>query len=96
MISPTLGRIVWFTPQNQKRLVDYDIMPDSSGMCAAMVVAVHSDRCVNLAVFDANGAHHAVTSVTLLQDDDVKPADGRCCEWMPYQKGQAAKSEAKA
>lgn len=60
---------------------------------AALVTYVHSDTMVNLAVFDANGVPFAETSVTLVQDNQPVPA-GRYCEWMPYQKGQAAKTEA--
>ncbi|MBF5006826.1 hypothetical protein ISG32_21500 [Diaphorobacter sp. NR2-3-3-1] len=43
---------------------------------------------------DANGNAHSRTSVPLVQDGDSCPANGYYCEWMPYQKGQAAKTEA--
>jgi hypothetical protein len=58
------------------------------------VTHVWNDRMVNLAVFDSNGVAHSKTSVPLLQDDDPKPEHGFFCEWMPFQKGQAAKTEA--
>lgn len=85
MISPSIGRIVWsrFCP-------DWNGDP---GTFAAIITHVWSDTCVNLAIFDPNGGHHSATSVRLLQDDDQFEGD-YCCEWMPYQKGQAAKVEA--
>ncbi len=58
-----------------------------------MIVHVWGDRMVNLVVFDSNGRSLARTSVTLLQDDEPKPEYGRFASWMPYQKGQAAKTE---
>lgn len=90
MISPSLGRIVWYTPC--KHGVS-GLATESDGRCAAIVVKVWSDRLVNLTVFDANGNSHAKTSVKLLQSDDESHADGHFCEWMPYQKGQAQKAE---
>lgn len=60
---------------------------------AAIVAFVHSDRMVNLAVFGQNGNTFPMTSVTLRQPEDERPS-GPFCEWMPYQQGQAAKTEA--
>ena len=85
MIKPTIGRIVWFTPMGIAHMQQ---------PYAAIVCHVWSDRCVNLAVFDQNGIVEQHTSVTLVQDDDERPDGGRYCEWMPYQKGQAAKVDA--
>lgn len=82
MITPTNGRIVWFSPANY-----------TGDPLAAIVCHVHSDRMVNLLVIDSGGQTVAVTSVPLLQDDDRPPAGQRYCQWMPYQKGQAAKTE---
>lgn len=94
MITPTNGRIVWYTPS--RKTADYDsdaaiAQHDPSKPLAAMVVHVWGDRMVNLVVFDSNGHHHTRTSVLLLQDDDAKPEGGRFCSWMSYQIGQAAK-----
>jgi hypothetical protein len=88
MIKPTVGRVVWFTPQkgNDPR---WDV---AQPLCAS-VVYVHGDRCINIAYFDPLGGAHSAVSVPLLQDDDAKPEDGYFCSWMPYQKGQAAKAE---
>lgn len=86
-MAPTVGRVVWFTPS-----VNDNISRNGDQKLAAIITCVWSDTCVNLSVFDANGAVHSRTSVPLLQDDMTKP-DGYYCEWMPYQKGQAAKTE---
>ena len=94
MIKPSNGRIVWYTPDRASDS-DHKIAQHNQMVpLAAMVAHVWGDRMVNLVVFDSNGAMHARTSVTLLQDDDAKPEGGRFCVWMPYQLGQAAKTEA--
>lgn len=88
MITPTVGRIVWYYP------FPNDPGPSPGGQPLAAVVAhVWSDTCVNLAVMDANGATYNRTSVLLVQEGNARPDVG-FCEWMPYQKGQAAKTEA--
>lgn len=86
MITPTVGRVVWFYPSGHKA---------NAQPLAAIVAHVWSDTCVNLAVFDANGKalDAPPTSVLLLQDGNERPSGGHFCEWMPYQKGQAAKTE---
>lgn len=83
MIKPMVGRIVWYwlgshTPQREP--------------LAAIIAAVKSDSIVNLAIFDAGGHHGGEENVPLIQDGDERPK-GHYCEWMPYQKGQAAKTE---
>jgi hypothetical protein len=90
MITPTNGRIVWFRPQDGDTAIQQH---DIRQPLAAQVCHVWGDRMVNLLVTDRNGTTHAQTSVQLLQDDDLKPEGGRFCFWMPYQKGQAAKTE---
>jgi hypothetical protein len=89
MIKPTIGRVVWYHPHSFQASADFAPTP----ICAAIVAFVHSDHCVNLAVFDANGNSHSRTSVTLIQDGAEPSEGGNYCEWMPYQKGQAAKAE---
>jgi hypothetical protein len=59
---------------------------------AAIVTKVWSDTCINLAVFDANGNTHSRTSVLLYQGEGERP-DVCFCEWMPYQLGQAVRTE---
>lgn len=87
IITPTNGRIVWYTP-----LHEANEFPENGGKpLAAIVVHVWHDRMVNLAVFNSNGILCPKTSVRLLQDTDLAEAIGGYCEWMPYQVGQAKK-----
>lgn len=91
MIQPTVGRVVYFVPKASK--YEFGFCLQAGKPHAALVTCVHSDSCVNLAVFDANGKTFPATSVQLYQDAPTEPA-GDYCTWMPYQKGQAAKTEA--
>jgi hypothetical protein len=89
IISPTVGRVVWYTPVDNdepERVVDHGDQP-----FAAIVTYVHNDRMVNLAVFGHNGVAQPRTSVQLVQEGDDKPSGTPYCEWMPYQLGQAKK-----
>lgn len=90
MIKPTIGRVVLFHPFPGS---DLDQITPRPPHMAALVAYVWSDSMVNLTVFDANGTPHGVTSVELVQDGEDSRG-GHWCEWMPYQKGQAAKYEA--
>ena len=82
MIKPTIGRVVHYRPTGISGVI-----------CAARITAVHSDTCINLRAFHADGTDSAPVSVDLVQDDNY-PSDGRpFAEWMPYQIGQAAKAE---
>ncbi len=91
MIEPTVGRIVHFRPG--KSASNLRIQCDPKQPLAAIVTYVHGPRMVNLAVLDALGRHHALASVRLLQDDDKGTNNEPFAEWMPFQKGQAAKTE---
>ncbi len=89
-IKPTVGRVVLFRPPSNESNSNFAPTPT----CAALVAYVHSDDMVNLAVFDTNGVHFSYyTSVPLVQEEEPKPQNGRYCEWMPYQLGQATKTE---
>lgn len=88
MIKPTVGRVVWYWPSTGDTIVH-----NAGEPLAGVVAKVWSDTCVNLAVFDANGMPQNRTSVYLLQDGSERPSSS-FAEWMPYQKGQAAKTEA--
>jgi hypothetical protein len=89
MIHPTNGRVVLF----RKGANDPITRHDPAQALTAMIVHVWDDRRVNLVVFDSNGHSHPRESVRLLQDDDAPPEGRSYAEWMPYQKGQAAKTE---
>lgn len=85
VISPTVGRVVWFWRAAPQLL---SVQPE-----AALVTYVHSDRCVNLVCFDHNGTPFPQTSVALVQDGDPVPEAGYA-SWMPYQIGQAKRHAA--
>jgi hypothetical protein len=85
MITPTIGRVVWVI----RPLESLDIKQPEVGL----VTYVHGDHCINVAGFNSNGTPFTLTSLWLVQDDEAKPEGNFAC-WMPYQKGQAAKSEA--
>lgn len=97
MIKPTVGRVVWYWPTAE------DIQCRNLSVCdtgpqpfAATIACVHSDRRVALSVVDHAGKQFGLSDVMLLQvSDDGRAAPGYA-QWMPYQKGQAAKTEALA
>ncbi len=92
MIAPTVGRVVLYVPKEDKYAFGFCLQAGKPH--AALVTGVHSDRLVNLAVFDANGKTFPATSVALRQPEDAAPKYGDYCEWMPYQIGQAGKTGA--
>lgn len=81
MIKPTIGRVVWFWQDSTQQ----QPLP-------GIVCYVHDDTRINLATFDVNGNSQPRTSVFLWQGDSERPTS-YFAEWMPYQKGQAAKTE---
>lgn len=93
IIKPTVGRVVWFHPSTVIGSTDFS--PPAAGQpLAAIVAAVLATGELNLTVFDAVGNPHSQTLVPLVQEGEDVPANGYYAEWMPYQKGQAAKTEA--
>lgn len=85
MIKPTVGRVVWYRDAGSDPAADPH---------AALVVLVHGDSCVNLVAFNGIGIPYSAQSVLLVQDGDATPdASTAYAEWMPFQKGQAAKAE---
>ncbi len=101
MIEPTVGRIVWLYDAHG---VNYNSSKRGRGGTqtppdqpfAARIVYVWSPVLVNLAYEDHAGQTLFLAKVQLLQDDDKPPLPRTepYCAWMPYQKGQAAKTEA--
>ena len=86
MIKPTVGRVVWYFPAG---------VSHTEAPLAAIIAKVLSDTTVNLAIFESNGATRGEIGVLLVQDDGYgNPGGGSWCGWMPYQNGQAAKTEA--
>lgn len=87
MIRPTVGRVVLLNNR-----------PGNQGPAeAALIAFVHSDTCINVGGFDHNGHPMSATSVPLIQEGEPMPVpphyEGIYAEWMPYQKGQAARTE---
>lgn len=93
-IPATVGRIVWFFTTTDLGWGEHIEGSPEKPRAAIVANADHPD-VLNLCVYDFNGVPRPMTSVRLVQDGD-KPADTEVywCEWMPYQKGQAAKAEA--
>lgn len=93
MIEPTVGRIVWYIPRGHS-----DAMLRGAGReeepLAAIITHVLNDTHVNLCVFAHCGSQNSRWDVLLVQDEADRPAAGSYCEWMPYQKGHALKTEA--
>ncbi len=87
VIKPTVGRVVWYTAHEDDHRQPLDEQP-----CAAMVTYVTDDNTVNLVVFGHDGVPESKLDVPLVQDGEDCPPGS--CQWMPYQKGQAAKTEA--
>ena len=102
MIVPTVGRKVWYRPSAFDRTGPIPMQARFGMPLDATVVDVHSDRLVNLVIFDSYGKQFNKTSVMLIQEGDAIPLDveskpvGGYCEWMPYQSAQAKKHEAAA
>ncbi len=84
-IQPTVGRVVHYWGR-EVRFV-------KSAALAAIVTAVHSDRLVNLVVFDVRGSSGGVANVVLVQPGETPPLDSGFCSWMPYQVKKASGSE---
>jgi len=83
MITPTIGRVVLVFGRSGS--------VDPSNPEPALIAKVWSDTLINAGGFDANGQPFSACSLPLAQDS---PMGGYHAEWMPFQKGQAAKTEA--
>lgn len=85
LIPPGIGRIchfVRFDPATREHFS----LPQ-----AALVTAVHNDRCISCQVFGADGRNSHYCKIDLVQPGDVAP-DADYCRWMEYQVGQAQKT----
>lgn len=89
MITPTIGRVVWYHPTEGQRIPS---QPNDQ-VLPALITYVWSDHIINIVAFTPNGESFGVTSVDLIQEGVARLQSG-FCEWMPYQKGQAKKTEA--
>ena len=92
-IAPTVGRVVLFRPRP-------GVEGEERPTLAALVAHVLGDDCVVLSVIDANGnargvgpVFHRDAPINTAGDDGVHLEERDFWEWMPYQLGQAAKTE---
>lgn len=86
MITPTIGRKVWFWPVSEQQMMQHS--PDQA--LDATIIYVHSDSHVNLHIIDHNGREHVRINMFLFPDADITKRPGSsCATWMPYQQGQA-------
>lgn len=88
MIYPTPGRIVWYHPPATAAYPKIGNQPHP-----AMIAHVLENGRINLTVSAPSGDTYAAREVHLLEDGEPAPAGQPYAEWMPYQKGQAAKAE---
>lgn len=89
IIEPTVGRVVHF---HIAGIAPPGFTTNPSNTYKADVAAVLSARLVNLLVVDSDGKPWPMQNIPLRQPEDEAPL-GNYCEWMPYQKGQAARTE---
>lgn len=91
MIKPTVGRVVWVhrSTGHQEATERHPTVQPEVGL----ITYVHDDATVGVVGFDRYGDKFASPSLPLFQGAGAAP-ELPYCEWMPYQKGQAAKTEA--
>lgn len=93
MIKPTIGRILWFW--NCERPHDWDPNdPRDIQPQAALVTRVHGDGSVNLVTWDSWDSSNSALYMSRVRiaREGERISQGMA-EWMPYQKGQAAKND---
>ena len=83
MIKPTVGRMVWYWNQASES--------EQAQPNAAIIAHVVDDHRVHLAVISEYGVSYGASNVQLVQGAEA--VEDRHCRWMPYQLGQAAKTE---
>lgn len=89
-IDPTVGRVLYFQPSAGSSVKQYDTQP-----IRADIIYVHSPDCVKLHAIDHDGAHHVLSSVPLVQADEIAPGS-YYAYWMPFQVGQARVAQPEA
>ncbi len=87
-ITPTVGRVVHYWPSEQA-IRDRKAQP-----YAAIITHVWGDDCVNLSVLqDGSYPTNDTTPTSVSRIDTGVSATCQCWAWMPFQQGQAAKTE---
>lgn len=94
-IEPTVGRVVLYFPSDDD--VYYGRIEGEKGKAlSAMIAWVNDDGTINLAVNSRYGNHVGCRNVELIQPGEPTPERTKSrsyATWMPYQLGQAAKTE---
>lgn len=98
MIVPTNGRVMLYQPiRSGDRRDEGIVQRDETVLLMAQVCHVWNENLVSLDVVDSVGRHHFRERVPVVQDGSPYSGDDPYtfhAEWMPCQKGQAAKAEA--
>lgn len=81
VIEPTVGRVVYLFEGTK------------ATPRAAIIAGFDPKGRVNLGAFDHDGSRIAMSGVPFVQAHEEKPTEGWWATWMPYQVGQAAKTE---
>ena len=87
MIDPTIGRVVWYHPKPHQGDPP-PLFPELPYV--ALIAGIQPTGLLNLAIWNHAGFGFQHQGVILRQDDE--PVEQGDAEWMPYQKGIAAKS----
>ncbi len=82
MITPTVGRIVWFYPGPGARS-RMNVLGNQP--MRADIIYVIDDHTVNLSVTDHSGVEYPFDKVPLVQEGETPPERRSYCEWMPCQ-----------
>ena len=86
MIEPTIGRVVWYHPKPGSGDPP-PLFPEQPYV--ALIAGIAPSGLLNLVASNHAGFAFAKQGVRLAQDDE--PVEQGDAEWMPFQKGQAAK-----
>lgn len=78
-MKPTVGRIVYYKSYGTP---NGEYKPEDR---AAVVTAVHTETCIDLCVFNPTGL--------FFNQKVTQGSNGGQWDWMPYQKGQATKTD---
>lgn len=89
-IQPTVGRVVWYWPIPEKYNQG---QPYMAQVCYVHEPEIDGLQLVNLLVTHSMGYSYPALKVPLWQGVPYRMPDVPFCEWMPYQKGQAAKTD---
>lgn len=93
-IQPTPGRVLWYYPsKDEKTGLHLPFLLHGEGPLAASIAHINPNGTLNLGVLDSSGNHHSRQGIVLVQDGEDVPAEDAYATWMPYQVGQATKTE---